>query len=284
MIGLVLAAIIAVLGWRARTLSSSGAWAAVVVGGLIFGFGGIAWAVILLTFYLSSSVLSKMFAHRKTEFGSVFSKGGMRDWGQVLANGGLGAALAVVFGASHAYYSWYPDSLFKTGFTPVILIWAAYCGAIAAVTADTWATELGVLSRSDPKLITTGKKVARGTSGAISSLGSLASFGGAALIGFVSALLLGPYLREEQSLWFFFFSIVLGGLSGSVFDSLLGATLQGIYYCPSCQKETERFPRHTCGMRTTPVRGLPWLNNDLVNFFASLVGMVIATGAWILLG
>jgi uncharacterized membrane protein len=65
-----------------------------------------------------------------------------------------------------------------------------------------------------------------------------------------------------------------------LFDSLLGATIQAIYYCPLCHKETERHPLHTCGTSTSQRRGWYWLNNDLVNFLASVVGAGSALGVW----
>jgi uncharacterized membrane protein len=75
---------------------------------------------------------------------------------------------------------------------------------------------------------------------------------------------------------------VAGGLAGSLFDSLLGATVQGIYFCERCGKETES-PIHRCGQTTRLFRGWPWLNNDLVNLLASAVGGLVAVAlAWIL--
>jgi len=58
-IGILLGALIGYGAYRAGALTPSGAWAAVLTGGLIFGLGGFSWAVLLLTFFISSSVLSR---------------------------------------------------------------------------------------------------------------------------------------------------------------------------------------------------------------------------------
>ena len=157
----ILAVVIALVAWRAGSLSISGALAAVLTGGLIFGLGGLAWAVLLLTFFISSSVLTKAFSKRKASLAEKFSKGSQRDWEQVLANGGLGALLAVGY-AIPPHYAW---------------LWLAFAGAMAAVNADTWSTELGVLSEIPPRLITTGQKVERGTSGGITAGGDIGGIG-----------------------------------------------------------------------------------------------------------
>ncbi len=248
------------LAWKARSLSSSGALAAAFTGGLIFGLGGLPWAIVLLTFFISSSVLSKLFENRKHTFSEKFSKGNQRDWGQVLANGGLGTLLVIL-------HIWRPGQNWP---------WLAYIGALAAVNADTWATELGVLNPQAPRLITSGAPVERGTSGAVSLWGSLASLAGAALIG-LAALVVKPELG-----WLVVVAAAVGGIAGSFFDSFLGATIQAIYFCPVCQKETERHPVHTCGNPTSLVRGWPWLNNDLVNLACSFVGALIASLLWLL--
>lgn len=261
--GFGLGILIAWAAWRAGSLSHSGAVAAAVTGGLIFGVGGLPWAVLLLTFFISSSALSHAFSKRKRGLAEKFAKGSRRDWGQVLANGGLGALLALAHGVLPG----------------AELPWLAFVGAMAAVNADTWATELGVLSRSQPRLITTLRPVAVGESGAVSGLGLAASLAGALLIGLAAALFSPP----EQ-----FISLLaaaaLGGLAGSLIDSLLGATLQAIYWCPICEKETERHPEHTCGTETTLQRGWAWLENDRVNFACSLVGALAAALIGLALG
>jgi uncharacterized protein (TIGR00297 family) len=262
LIGFLLAILIAVVAWRGGSLSKSGAWAAVVTGGLIFGMGGFRWAILLLAFFISSSVLSRAFSKRKANLAEKFSKGSQRDWGQVLANGSLGALLAVgnFILPDHEW------------------LWLAFAGAMAAVNADTWSTELGVLSLVPPRMITTGQKVERGTSGAITLLGIMAAVGGAGLIGIAAVI-----FPVSQSWLSRLGIILLGGLVGSLFDSVLGATVQAIYWCPTCQKETERHPTHTCGSLTSQVRGWSWINNDMVNFACSLMGVIVAAGLWLLL-
>jgi uncharacterized membrane protein len=69
---------------------------------------------------------------------------------------------------------------------------------------------------------------------------------------------------------------MLAGLGGSLFDSFLGATVQAIYWCPSCEKETERYPAHVCGNQTQWLRGWRWLDNDLVNALSVTVGAAVA--------
>jgi len=257
--GLLLGIIISLAAWRLGSLSKSGAVGAAVTGGFIFGFGGLPWGALLLTFFITSSVLSKTFKRRKEGLSEKFSKGHQRDWGQVFANGGFGSLLAIIFLLTNGE-AW---------------IWFAYAGAMAAVNADTWATELGVLNPRNPRLITNWKIVDPGTSGGLSPLGTVSSLAGAALIGAIGALFSPP-----GEGWLLLLAAAVGGLSGSIFDSLLGATIQAIYYCPECKKETERYPHHSCGAVTHKIRGLNWLNNDLVNFMASLMGAFIAFGIW----
>lgn len=249
--GFALAALIGLVAWWVRALSTSGAWAAFMMGGLLFGLGGLPWAVLLLTFFVSSSALSRAFARQKSLLSEKFAKGAQRDWGQVLANGGLGVVLVLA-------QTLYPG---RGEF------WLAFVGAMAAVNADTWGTELGVYNPTPPRLITDGRLVERGTSGGVSVAGYLAILGGALLVGAVAALFT-PTLGFASLLA----GAITAGLVGSSFDSYLGATIQAIYHCPSCQKETERHPLHSCGSETIQVRGLPWLNNDWVNLACSLAG------------
>lgn len=255
LVGFICGILVAYLARRAEALSTSGAWAAAITGGLIFGLGGLAWALLLLVFFISSSALSRAFRQQKATLDEKFSKGSRRDWGQVLANGGLGALLAL----AHA------------GLPGQDWPWLAFIGAMAAVNADTWATELGVLNPTRPRLITTGLPVERGTSGGVSRAGYLAVVAGSLLIGLAALPFSSTGLNTLAA-------AAAGGLAGSTLDSLLGATLQAIYYCPGCSKDTERHPHHSCGSQTHLQRGWRWLDNDWVNFLCSLAGALTAAG------
>jgi uncharacterized membrane protein len=168
----------------------------------------------------------------------------------------------------------------------------AYVGALAAVNADTWATELGMLGAAShfagqqPRLITTGGRVPPGASGGISLIGTIAALAGACFIGAVAAVLALPVDSAwlAEAFWpsslqavpaFTWIGIAaVAGVSGALFDSLLGATVQATYYCAACRKETER-PMHSCGRETTLIRGRRRIDNDRVNFLASAFGAVV---------
>ena len=252
-IGFILAANIAYLAQRMRSLNQSGAIAATIVGTVVFGMGGLQWAILLLIFFITSSALSRLFKKRKQGLDEKFSKGHQRDAGQVFGNGGLATAFVLV-------HFLYPESTVG---------WVGFAASLAAVNADTWATELGVLNPTPPRMITDlRKRVEKGTSGGVSLFGTFASLLGASAIALPAAVFSND--------WSLVFVISLAGLAGSLFDSLIGATVQAMYYCPTDKKETEKHPLHTCGTETIHIRGWKWLNNDWVNFACGAFGIMIA--------
>jgi uncharacterized protein (TIGR00297 family) len=263
--GLIISLLIGAAGYWRGALSGSGLLGALITGALTFGLGGWEWGLLLVAFFVSSSGLSAYRASQKQALAEKFAKGHRRDLGQTLANGGLVAGLAVLSQRWPA-----PQWFF------------ACAGALAAVNADTWATELGVLSATSPRLITTGRRVEVGTSGGITWLGITASLLGALFIGLIGGLALLVIGRGYVRAGVLSLGAAAGGLVGSLADSVLGATVQAIYWCDGCQKETER-QLHRCGAATRLLRGWRWLENDLVNAIASLVGAGVTTLAvWIL--
>ena len=181
---------------------------------------------------------------------------GVADFYQVWANGLVPAIFVII-------------SLFNSD--PIIFF--SYCAAVAAATADTWGTEIGVFSKKPPRLITTFKQVAPGTSGAISIYGIIAAFSGSlfiALIGYYSNI---SYDYSKHSVYAVILVIVSGFL-GSIVDSILGATIQSQYKCTVCHKITEKNMH--CNIETDLVHGSIWMNNDLVNLISiSFSGILV---------
>ncbi len=273
-LGMAFSSLIAAVALRRGALSRSGVAGAVIIGTLIFGFGGWVWGALLITFFVLSSLLSRYRSSSKVGLSEKFAKGSRRDLGQVLANGGLGTLLAI----AHRFVD-HPALFF------------AFLGTMATVNADTWATELGVLDSKPPRLITTGGVVEPGTSGGISRTGTLAAAAGATLIGLIGWGLWSLAGGKSDASWdgrgaptgpALLVACVLGGLAGSLVDSLVGATVQAIYYSERRAKETERSVE-VDGSPNRLVRGWAWLNNDWVNFLSSAVGAIVGTLVYVLM-
>jgi uncharacterized protein (TIGR00297 family) len=249
-VGAALALIVALVARRARALSTSGAIGAFVVGTLAVGagwdFGGL-----LLLFFTSSTLLSRWrSALKESRAAGVIEKGHERDLVQVAANGGtfaLAATMAVI--------------------APGGLWGVAAVGALAASTADTWSTEIGIALGGAPRAITTGKPIPRGLSGGITAVGTAAAAAGALVIATGAALLGWP--------WHSAAAIATGGVAGALADSVLGDTAQERRRCEACGAFTERGV-HSCGGTTARVRGLAGFGNDAVNLASSVIGAGVA--------
>ncbi|HET7458980.1 MAG TPA: DUF92 domain-containing protein [Gemmatimonadaceae bacterium] len=250
--GLLVAAAIAIAARRARSLSTSGAVAATLVGTACVAAGW-AWGGLLIAYFVASSALSRYGEQQKeARTGDVVAKGGERDATQVLANGGAFAAAALLALA-------FPAAAWPA---------AAGAGALAAAAADTWATEIGTLVGGEPRSILGGGAVPPGTSGGVTTLGTVASLAGAAFVAALAALL--GFGRAAAA------GAVVGGVAGSLVDSLLGATFQARRWCDRCERGTEREV-HGCGTRTRPAGGVAWLDNDAVNAASALAGAALST-------
>lgn len=264
-IGLALSAIIGVAAHRRGSLSKSGVAGAILTGTALFGFGGWIPGLLLIAFFVSSSALSHFKQNNATKqcAAEMFEKGGQRDLGQTLANGGAASVFAVVMGLA-ALAGQNAIATFALG---------GVLGALATVNADTWATELGVLSRARPRLITRlSKTVPPGASGGVTATGTLAALAGAGFIGLVFIVLSaaqGLALRVDHLAL-----VAACGLIGALADSFLGATAQAMFFDDAAGRETEKAR----GKNSAPnrfVRGWRWMNNDLVNFLSSLVGALL---------
>jgi uncharacterized protein (TIGR00297 family) len=274
LIGAVIAGIIAIVALRAGALTRGGAIAACAVGTLTYASGAIGFTLILLAFFIPSIALSRVGRARKRQLVDI-GKHGARDAMQVLANGGVATACAVVWAFTHD------------------VRWAAaFAGAYAAATADTWATEIGTLSRARPRSILSLRPVPAGMSGGITLAGTLAEVAGAVWLGIagVAGIALA-YLLTVENVGFsiawnggwtiapgailVILAIPLGGIAGATLDSLLGGSLQELRRCDACDRNCETDP-HACGNPTRLVRGIRGFSNDLVNLLATAAGAAVA--------
>ncbi len=270
LIGIIFILFLAIFAFKRDALTEGGTLTAISIGLLTFLFpaapiSGRIWFALLGIFFLSSFFITKFKAAKKEEVNKQFAKGSTRDSMQVFANGAGAAVLAVVY---HLY--------------PLNAVFAAFAAILATVNADTWATELGVLSRDKPFLITNFKRVEKGVSGAVSRFGLFAAFLGAISIAFSAIVLItldsrffGSKLLIPGGVPIFIAIVAVLGTVGSLLDSLLGATLQIMYYCKKCKKETERTV-HVCGTKTTYYKGVKFFDNDVVNLSSSLLAGFLA--------
>ena len=247
-VGALFACAVAWSAWRGGALSGSGA-AAAAIAGTIAVAAGWEWGFMLVSYFVASSLLSRYRARIKEErTGGRVSKGGRRDAAQVLANGG-----AFLVAAAGWLAMPHPGWL------------ALGAGALAASTADTWATEIGTLSPRAPRSIVSGRVVPTGTSGGVTLTGLAASGAGA---GFIATLAWASGWGRGAIL-----AALAGGVAGALLDSLAGATAQDRRWCTDCEAATERRT-HLCGRATTSVGGWQWVDNDVVNAVSTAGGAV----------
>jgi uncharacterized protein (TIGR00297 family) len=250
-----------------------GVTTAASLGVILFVIQPFFWLALLI-FFFSSSVLSKIKAEEKSSVASDFAKGSTtRDTMQVVAN----SLVPLLFACGYLVFEILPIVIesniidqkpFSPFFTGVFVSYAVH-------NADTWATEIGLLSKRTPRLVTRlTQKVNAGTSGGITIDGCIASILGSATLAIfylIAITVISPAMIFNYQTIIIFFLIVAGGFIGSLVDSIEGATIQGIYYCKHCEKETESNPHPRCGNETKLKRGNKLINNDFVNASSSLV-------------
>lgn len=243
------AAAVALLAWRARTLTAGGALAAAVIGALVLVGTGWTGGAVLAAFFVSSSAVGRLAPAPA----GLDPKGEQRDPRQVAANGAPAAAGALL--ALH---------------DPTLGLWIV-TGSLAAAAADSWATSLGALSRRPTRRLLFGPAVPVGTSGGMTVVGTLGALVGAALVAGVGAAAGNIAALAPVG--------TLVGFAGMAADSVLGAVWQGRFHCPVCEAASE-WRVHRCGARTVRKGGVAWLDNDGVNLAATSLAALLAAVAW----
>lgn len=183
--------------YKRKALDLVGSLFMVLMGIVIIFSAGVNWLLLLIIFLILSLIATR---HAKPYKQSLGEFEGRRTAKNVISNG----IVAFMMAAFGGYY------------LPFV---GGFIGAISTATADTLASEIGVTQT--PRLITSLKKVAPGTDGAVSVLGTAAGIVGAGIIG-ISAYLLGVVANPGSAL----IVSIVSGTVGCFMDSFLGAVFE----------------------------------------------------------
>jgi uncharacterized protein (TIGR00297 family) len=246
-----LAASIAILAvaFRRGAITADGAVAALLTALTLYALGGVWVGVSLLAFFVLGSFASGLKNSRKRAAEQLQADTGARNWKRVLANSLPASALVWV-----AY----------VGNEPRLIL--AAMTVFAAAAADTFSSELGMLSTGRVFSVLTGRPIERGLSGGVSLAGL-----GAGLLGSVLLSLLALPMFGWQG---FLFSAAMG-FAGSILDSVLGASLQVKF--SGANGATQEMPAFA---GAAPTAGLSVITNSAVNLLSLSVIASLAAIAY----
>ncbi|MGC8479847.1 MAG: DUF92 domain-containing protein [Candidatus Micrarchaeia archaeon] len=183
------------------TLDKEGTISALALGILLILLGGSLWwyfLILILIFLIFSALVTKFKKNQKVAYG-IYE--GSRSWENVIANGSIPLFIVLLYALAGVL-----------GINSIFLIFA-YASSVAAITADKFSSEIGVLQRK-AVMIFGMKKVNAGTSGGVSTLGFLAGFIGSLIIGIVAFLITGNILLLAIT--------TVSGFFGDIVDSIFG--------------------------------------------------------------
>jgi len=254
-LGIIVASWIAYWGYRRRFLTGSGAAIAWVLGGCVWAGGRWSLAVPLLFFFVVSSKVTRWAEERRGQMPTSAARAmGARNGRQVGANGAVAAVCAIaalLLGENRWLYG-------------------ALC-ALAAMTGDTWSSEIGRALVPRPLDLRTFRRVDAGVSGAVSLVGSLAGLVGTVLTTSLGILLLPGAGRPAR---YCFLVINLWAFAAMWVDSILGAFVQMRFRCQRCGVLIDN--RIHCGEPTHRIAGISRVDNNLVNFLTTIFAALVA--------
>jgi uncharacterized protein (TIGR00297 family) len=186
---------LSLVAFSMRILDAAGAIAAWILGLIVSVSGGILWLIPMAVFTGSSYVATRYGRAQKQQFAPEESE---RSAQNVFANGFAPAIAALA-----------------TWFVNMEAAALAYVAALAATTADTWASEIGILSKQARQVLPPFQPGNRGENGMVSALGQTAALSGALLVSVA-----GFWALDMQ--WNLLAIPLLAGFMGSQIDSVLG--------------------------------------------------------------
>ncbi len=249
-------ALIAFIAYSLKSLTIGGAVSAFFMGLIILWTLGFAGFFLFFLFFISCTIVGKISKKIKSGYngGEVAEKKGhTRDFMQVLANGLMATIAALIWTFSFE--------------TKALVMFGA---VVAEATSDTFAGEIGRLSKKQPVSILNFKTVPKGLSGGVTALGTAA------------ALLSSASIALFWYLWFYDVTVLQAalvgalGFAGCLVDSYLGAGVQAIYYDSKAKQFSEDSEKD--GRKLELSRGIRWVDNDVVNLISNIFSGVFALG------
>lgn len=241
---LAIASIILIVASKLHSITADGIVAAFLTALILYTLGGPWVATSLLVFFILGSLVSKFKNKNKIQAESLQGDSGARNWKQVLANS-LPASILVWI----AYI--FPDNQY--------LLLPAFA-VFSAAAADTFSSEIGMMTKGKVFNILTGKPMAGGLSGGVSVAGLFA--------GLIGSILLS-LLAVPQFGWLGMFIVSILGFLGTIFDSIIGILLQSKYI--GKEGQLQDVPNNPYD---NPVKGWKIITNNAVNFITlSLVSL-----------
>lgn len=242
--------LVGLLSFRFKSVSFSGLIALVIISHLFILLNMLVPLCIIFLMFASSSIISKFKKGLKKDFLLVNEKNGPRDYIQALANLGVGTICIVA-------YKLFQDDIF---------LFAFIC-SVAAANADSWATEIGGLSKQNPLLISSFKPVPKGVSGGVTWLGIFGGLLGSAFIVLAHYCMASLY-TFTFSVNFYFVAVIIG-FFGMLIDSLLGVKFQVLYKTSSGRLVEYNDPLNK------KYKGYSYIDNDMVNGLATLITAIL---------
>ena len=187
-----------------KKLTVMAALAGGLLAGIIFTGAGFTGIWLLAAFFILGVSATGWKFNIKTKDGLAEKRQGKRNAGQVLANAGVAALLALL-------------AIYNTADAAMLNLMLA--AGFSAATADTLSSELGNIYGRRYYHILSFKKMQRGVNGAVSIQGTVAGILGSAVIALVYALGTGWNAPH-------FLIIIVAGTAGNIADSILGLTLE----------------------------------------------------------
>ncbi|MFN6943780.1 MAG: DUF92 domain-containing protein [Cytophagaceae bacterium] len=244
---------VGIYSYKKAAISASGFAALILISSLYIWMEELAFLCAIFAMFASSTLLTKYKKFKKKEVNKIGAKEGPRDFVQALANLGIATGIMLL-----NYFFPHPAFI------------AAFIGTVAAANADSWASEIGGLSKKKPMLITTFEPVEKGISGGVTMMGSL---GGVAGSFFIVAITIGIMLLLgfHGNILLLFIVSLFSGIFGFFMDSYLGAWFQGLYKDEVSLQITE----NASGQKQL-IKGYSWVTNDMINLFATILGAMLA--------